>query len=395
MTRALPARLPPGGWRQSAPVAAVVAALTAEGAPCRFVGGCVRDALLGEVPADIDIATPLDPRAVIRQARAAGLKAVPTGIDHGTVTVIADHVPVEVTTLRRDVETDGRHATVAFTDDWHEDAARRDFTINALYADPDGTLFDPVGGLADLAAGRVRFIGEAKARLAEDYLRALRFFRFHARFAEGPADAAALAAITAARQELTRLSAERVAAELLKTLALPRAPEAIAQMANCGVLAVLLPEAEGGGERLVRLMPLSDDPLLRLAALLPGQPLTGAAVAGRLRLPNAQKARLAAALVPDALPGEAAGLRRVITRHGRQAALDRALLAGDGALAARISALGVPEFPLKGGDLLALGLAPGPVVSRTMKDLLDWWLAQDPPPGREACLSEARRRLGV
>lgn len=394
MTRALPGRLPPGGWRQSAPVRAVVDALSAGGATCRFVGGCVRDALLGEVPADIDIATPLDPAAVMKRARAAGLKTVPTGIDHGTVTVIADHVPVEVTTLRRDVETDGRRATVAFTDDWHEDAARRDFTINALYADPDGTLFDPVGGLADLATGRVRFIGEAKARLAEDYLRALRFFRFHFRFAEGPADAAALAAIASARHELTRLSAERVATELLKTLALPRAPEAIALMAACGVLAVLLPEA-AGTERLARLMPLSDDPLLRLAALLPAQPSTGAAVAGRLRLSNAQKARLAAAQVPDAVPGEAAGLRRLITLHGRQAAMDRALLAGDGALAARISALDVPEFPLKGGDLLALGLGPGPAVSRMMKDLLDWWLAQDPPPGRETCLGEARRRLGV
>ena len=394
MTRALPARLPPGGWRQSAPVEAVVAALSAGGTPCRFVGGCVRDALLGEAPADIDIATPLDPRSVIQCARAAGLKTVPTGIDHGTVTVIANHVPVEVTTLRRDVETDGRHATVAFTDDWQEDAARRDFTINALYAEPDGTLFDPVGGLADLAAGRVRFIGEAKARLAEDYLRALRFFRFHARFAQGPADAAALAAITAARQDLTRLSAERVAAELLKTLALPRAAEAIGLMADCGVLAVLLPEAEGG-ERLARLLPLSGDPLLRLAALLPARPLVGAAVAGRLRLSNAQKARLAAALVADTLPDDPAGLRRLITLHGRQAVEDRALLAGDPALAARICALDVPDFPLKGGDLLALGLAPGPAVSRLMKDLLDWWLAQDPPPPREACLVEARRRLGV
>ncbi|PWR22724.1 hypothetical protein DKG74_12610 [Zavarzinia aquatilis] len=390
----MPARLPPGGWRQSAPVAAVVAALSAGGACCRFVGGCVRDALLGEVPADIDIATPLEPKAVMARARAAGLKAVPTGIDHGTVTVIADHVPVEVTTLRRDVETDGRHATVAYTGDWREDAARRDFTINALYADPDGALFDPVGGLADLAAGRVRFIGDAKARLAEDYLRALRFFRFHARFAQCPADAAALGAIAAARAELTRLSAERVAAELLKTLALPRAAEAVGLMADCGVLAVLLPEAADGA-RLARLLPLSGDPLLRLAALLPGLPLVGAEVAGRLRLSNAQKARLSAALVAEALPDDAAGLRRLIALHGRQAAEDRALLAGDPVLAARIAALDVPDFPLKGGDLLALGLAPGPAVSALMKVLLDWWLAQDPPPLREACLLEARRRLGV
>lgn len=388
----LPDRLPPGGWRESDPVRAVVAALAAGGRPARFVGGCVRDALLGETPADIDIATPETPARVIALAKAAGLRVVPTGIDHGTVTVIAERVPVEVTTLRRDVETDGRHAVVAFTDDWAADAGRRDFTINALYADADGTLTDPVGGLADLAAGRVRFIGDAGQRLAEDYLRALRFFRFHVRFARGAADAEALAAITAAREALTRLSAERVASELLKTLALPRALDAVELMSDCGVLAVLLPEATERA-RLARVLPLSGDPLLRLAALLPADPAVGSAVASRLRLSNAQKARLAAALAPDDLPTSTVALRRVIADKGRQAAADRAVVAGRPDLAARIDALDVPEFPLRGGDLIGLGLVPGPAVSAALAVLRDWWLDQDPPPGRDACLTEARRRL--
>ncbi|PWR23286.1 CCA tRNA nucleotidyltransferase [Zavarzinia compransoris] len=388
----IPGRLPEGGWRQSAPVRAVVAALTARGGQVRFVGGCVRDALLGLEPHDIDIATADQPEAVMALARAAGLKVVPTGIDHGTVTVIADHCPVEVTTLRRDVETDGRHAVVAFTGDWAADAARRDFTINALYADPDGTLFDPVGGAADLAAGRVRFIGTPEARLAEDYLRGLRFFRFHARFAVGPADAAALAAIAAARDELRRLSAERIAAELLKILALPRAPAAVDLMAQAGVLAVLLPEA--GLARLHRVHALAGgDGLLLLSALLPDDPAVAGAVASRLRLSRAERARMAAAADVFDLDGGTDALKTLIYRRGRQAVLDRLALAGrDGEIAA-VRALPVAALPVKGADLLALGAAPGPGLGRLLAGIEDWWLAAGQRPDRAACLDEARRRL--
>ncbi|WP_268967219.1 CCA tRNA nucleotidyltransferase [Zavarzinia marina] len=390
----IPDRLPPGGWRDAEAVRAVVAALTAGGTPVRFVGGCVRDALLGEAPADIDIATPDPPKAVMALARAAGLKALPTGIAHGTVTVVADHQPVEVTTLRHDVETDGRHAVVAFTDDWHADAQRRDFTINALYADPDGTLFDPVGGLADLDAGVVRFIGDAGQRLAEDYLRALRFFRFHARFAKGAADEEALSAIAAAREDLRRLSAERIASELLKTLILPRAALAVDLMEASGVLAVILPEAADTA-RMRRLAGLGlGDGLLRLAALLPDEPALGPVIGTRLRLSRAMTARLAAALEPAPVPAADEGLRALIHRAGRQAAVDRLTLAGEGARAAHAAAIEVPAFPLKGADAAALGLARGPEMGARLRAVEDWWLAEGLRPDRAACLSRLREDLG-
>lgn len=386
-----PPRLPDRGWRVAHSTRAVTAALTRDGQRVRFVGGCVRDALLGQEPHDIDIATPDMPEAVMALARQAGLRVVPTGIDHGTVTVIAEHHPIEVTTLRRDVETDGRHAVVAFTDDWAADAARRDFTINALYADPDGTLFDPVGGHADLIAGRVRFIGDPAARLAEDYLRALRFFRFHARFARGPADAAALDAIRAACGRLDRLSGERVRAELLKILALPKAVEAVALMIEGGVLPALLPAARDTA-RLARLVAGGDgdDALLRLASLLPDDPDVGRAVAGRLKLSNAERGRLSAALEPLAADPD---LRRLIYRAGRRRALDRALLEGQVDLAARLEAAEVPDFPLRGADLLTLGIPNGTKVGQMLAAIETWWLDGGLTAGHDACLAEARRRL--
>ncbi len=387
----LPDVLPAGGFRDWPSVTMVVAALTAQGTAVRFVGGCVRDALLGHEPNDIDIATPDQPQVVMALAREAGLRVVPTGIDHGTVTVIADHQPVEVTTLRHDVETDGRRAVVAFTDDWAADALRRDFTINALYADPDGRLHDPVGGLADLAARHVRFIGRAADRLAEDYLRALRFFRFHARFAEGPPDGEALAAIADCRQALTRLSAERIASEVLKILALPRALEAVGLMRDCGVLAVILPEAADFA-RLERHAE-GADALLRLAALLPDEPEVGKALANRLRLSKAQGARLAGALTPLSIAGGDACLRRLIHVAGRQAVADRAVLQERDTLSARIAALDVPEFPLRGADLLAAGVPGDPAVGRLLAELEDWWLDAGLLPDREACLAEMHRRL--
>ncbi|RJF87880.1 CCA tRNA nucleotidyltransferase [Oleomonas cavernae] len=386
-----PLRLPEGGWREARWTRAVVAALTGDGQRVRFVGGCVRDALLGLEPFDVDIATPDTPQTVMALARRAGLHVVPTGIDHGTVTVIADHHPLEVTTLRRDVETDGRHAVVAFTDDWAADAARRDFTINALYADPDGTLFDPVGGHHDLLAGRVRFIGDPAARLAEDYLRALRFFRFHARFAQGPADGAAVAAIRAARDRLDRLSSERVRAELFKILALPQAVATIALMIEVGVLPALLPAARNQA-RLARLIAAGDggDALLRLASLLPDRPGAGREVAERLKMSNADRDRLCAALDPLAPDPD---LRRLIHRAGRRRAVDRALLDAQPDLARRLDIIKVPAFPLRGADLVKLGVPAGPAMGELLAAVEAWWLDGGLAADHDACLAEARRRL--
>lgn len=238
----LPERIMPADWMSAAPTRTLMAALSSGGISARFVGGCVRDAILGLKPADIDIATPEEPQTVIHRLQAAKLKAVPTGIDHGTVTAVVPPSVFQITTLRRDVSTDGRHAVVSFGTDWAEDARRRDFTINALYADADGQLYDFVGGRADLAAGIVRFIGTPAERVAEDYLRVLRFFRFHARFARGAPDTASLAACSAAAGRLDRLSGERIRDELLKILALPNVAEALALMQESGILASLLPE---------------------------------------------------------------------------------------------------------------------------------------------------------
>ena len=238
-----PPNLAGADWLTRPQTRAVLAALAAKGFAARAVGGAVRNALLGRTVGDIDIATSARPEEVIAAARAAGLAAVPTGIDHGTVTVIADQVPYEVTTLRRDVATDGRHATVAFTDDWEADARRRDFTLNALYCDAEGQVFDPLGGYPDLVAQRVRFIGDAHERIREDYLRILRFFRFTAEYAAGPPDAAGLAACVSEREGLTRLSAERVRQELLRLLVAPRAAELVRAMQDYGILALVLPAA--------------------------------------------------------------------------------------------------------------------------------------------------------
>lgn len=281
----------------------------------RMVGGAVRDMLAGRAVADVDMASPLAPEEVMRRARAAGLKAVPTGLAHGTVTVVAAGHGFEVTTLRRDVETDGRHAVVAFTDDWRADAARRDFTINAMSCTQAGELFDYFGGQQDLAAGVVRFVGEAAARVAEDYLRILRFFRFFARYGRGAADAAALAAIAQGREGLKQLSAERVWSEVKKILAAPAPLRAVELMGETGVLDVVLP-----GARIERLAALLGrgapvEPLLRVAAL------SDEDLAKRLKLSGAEAARLAAWRLPlGVLPGDDdAALRRALAVAGHEA----------------------------------------------------------------------------
>jgi poly(A) polymerase len=377
----------------------VLAALGAGGATVRFVGGCVRDALLGRNRSDIDIATPDPPELVLRLLAAASIKAVPTGIEHGTVTAVVAPRHFEITTLRRDVENFGRHARVAFTDDWAADAARRDFTMNALFLDGEGQVFDPVGGLDDLRAGRVRFVGDAEERIREDVLRLLRFYRFHAHYGRGEADAAARDACRKLAKLLPGLSGERVAAELLKLLAAPDPLPTIEMMAADGVLAVLLPEA-GRRDRLaglVRLEP-SPDPLRRLAALIAPDETVALGVAARLRLSNAERDRLALLAAPPVaidLTDDERVQRRALHRVGLAAYGDLVLLraAETGAAEAAKALLEtaprrIPaEFPLRGRDVTALGVPAGPAVGKALAAVNAWWEAGDFRPDRKACLA--------
>jgi len=358
----------------------------------RLVGGAVRDTLAGRPVADLDLATPERPETVSARLAAAGLRVIPTGLAHGTVTALAGSRPVEITTLRRDVETDGRHATVAFTEDWREDAARRDFTINAMSMTPEGEVHDWFGGADDLAAGRVRFVGDPGTRIAEDRLRALRFFRFLARYGRGEPDPAALDAIAAAAPCLGALSAERVWGELKRILAAPDPVAAVAAMRASGVLAVVLPEASDHAALAGLVAARAPaDPLLRLAALAPGDP---AALAERLRLSGAEAQRLAAARGPIPPPGaDDAALRRALADTATAALIDRAWLAeargapGDWAcLRARLAALPAPSFPLGGADVVAAGIAPGPAVGAALSSLRRWWLEGGCVADRSACL---------
>ena len=392
---------------------AVVGALEAAGGPgcARFVGGCVRDAVLGRIPPgaaglDIDIATPLEPPAVVRALETAGLRAVPTGIVHGTVTAIARGRPYEVTTLRRDVETDGRRAVVAFTDDWVQDAARRDFRLNALYAGSDGALHDPTGeGVADALAGRIVFVGDAATRIAEDRLRILRFFRFQAWYGRGPPDAAGLAACAQGVEGIGALSGERVQKELLKLLAAPDPRAAVRAMAAAGVLGACapgLPAGAGGLDRFDRLVGVEraacepPDALLRLAALLAPGSAWGEAAA-RLRLPNAQRDRLRAAGAGEVSAGwGSAQRRRAVWELGPQRTFDLARLAraddpadapGWRALEAVAREWTPPAFPLTGADAKAAGVAPGPGMGRLLRDLELAWADGDFAADRPALLA--------
>ena len=377
--------LPDAEWRERPGLRRIVAALTADGGAVKAVGGAVRDTLLGLPVADIDLATPLLPEEVTRRLEAADIKVIPTGIVHGTVTAIASGDHHEITTLRRDVETDGRRATVAFAEDWRDDAARRDFTINALYADPDtGVIDDWFGGLADLDAGRVAFIGDAAMRIAEDHLRILRFYRFAARFGRGNLDPASHAAVVTARQSLKSLSRERIADELLKILALPDPRAIVRQMAADGIFEVLLPELDAGFaaalDRLAtneRTAAASIGPLRRLAALLPADAAVAETVASRLRLSTRQRKHLMALggnRVDVARP-----IRQLAHAIGIEAARDVHLLAGDPAAVAALADWQLPQLPLKGGDIVARGIAAGPEVARILKAVEAQWVAEDFP----------------
>lgn len=380
-----PLSLPPTDWRDRAGLDALTEVLGAGEGLCRFVGGAVRDALLGTPVADLDIATALSPDEVIARLRAAGIRAVPTGIEHGTVTAVLESGPVEVTTLRRDVSTDGRHATVAFTDDWREDAARRDFTMNALYADPKtGALFDYFGGLDDLAARRVRFIGDPLRRIAEDHLRILRFFRFLARFGDTP-DAAGLDACTARAKDLMALSRERIRDELLKLLVARAAVAVVELMLARGIFEPVVPEITSADAlalvaRREALVGASPDPIRRLAALLATDPAQADLIGARLKLSNAQRKRLMLASAGDGIDQP----RALAYRIGREAAEDRLLRASpeDAALIAgwqQIAGWEIPRLPLTGGALVARGLAKGPDVARALRAIEDQWIAEDFP----------------
>lgn len=364
-------------WMHRDDLAALVAALGHGNA--RYVGGAVRDTLLGLPVKDIDMATVLRPDAVIERLNAAAIRAVPTGIEHGTVTAVLPGGPVEITTLRHDVSTDGRRATVVFAEDWREDAARRDFTINALYADAaSGQIFDWFGGLADLAARRVRFIGDARQRIREDHLRILRYFRFQARFGSTPADDEAEGACAELAPTLKGLSRERVGMETMNLLGLADPAPTVQRMQDLGVLAVILPEADPVAlSALVateRAQGIAPDAVRRLAALLPAQPALAEQVAARFRLSAAQKKRLALAAARDGQPGEP---RALAYRLGREGALDRLLIGG-----ADVSALegwDIPQLPLKGGQIVARGVGAGPDVARILRQVEDRWIAEGFP----------------
>ncbi len=406
-------KITPQSWMTAPETLAVVQALTKEGAEARFVGGCVRDAVLGRAVKDINIATPLVPEEATRLLEAGGLKVVPTGIAHGTVTAVSAHRPFEITTLRRDVETDGRHAKVAFTDDWQADAARRDFTMNALSCRPTGEVYDYFGGLKDLRQGHVRFVGDALERLREDVLRLLRFYRFVAHYGRGQPDAASRAACRMMVDQLPTLSGERLRDETLKLLTAHAPHDVLVLMHNDRVLAAYLPEATDIA-RLSRLVTIerrwaervrAGDPVRRLAILL-RDPDAAEPVATRLRFSNKDRDRLVTlrAPVPFTPPLDERAIRRECYRLGPELLIDRALLHWavggnpDNAAIERIldacEAWEPVSLPVRGDDVLALGVPTGEAVGSLLRLIEDWWIERDFKPGREETLIRLKQVIG-
>lgn len=386
--------LPTAEWQERGGLDALARALGGDRGEARFVGGAVRDTLLGIAVADLDVATAHDPNTVLARLKDAGIRAVPTGLQHGTITAVLESGPVEVTTLRRDVATDGRHATVAFTDDWREDAARRDFTMNALYADmTDGRVTDYFDGIADLRAGRVRFIGDPLRRIAEDHLRILRFFRFLARFGDTP-DPEGLSACVARANDLMALSRERVSDELLKLLMARSAVEVVGLMQAQRIFVPVLPEIDADGvARLARLAArealcgVAPDAIRRLVALVPPGALDS--IGARLKLSNAQRKRLALAAGTDGLGSP----RALAYRIGTEGAVDRLLLSDTDDAAGAVADLldwVRPQFPLTGGALVARGIGKGPDVARLLRRIEDQWIAEGfPDAARVETLTQA------
>lgn len=409
-------RIAPQDWMTAAQTGTVMAALNRDGGTARFVGGAVRDTLLGRAVTDVDMATDLKPEMVIERLEAAGVEVIPTGLKHGTVTAVTGKRHFEITTLRVDVETYGRHARVAFGANWQADAERRDFTMNALYLDADGTLYDPTGGRADLEAGRIRFVGDPATRIAEDYLRVLRFFRFQAHLGRVRPDEAALEACRAAAPKLAGLSAERIRIELLKLLAAPAPPVSKVQpgpaatvriMSDLGILAPILPEAIKIDRLAIMTYyeaSLAEEaaPVRRLAALLKtGDPR---AVASRLRLSNAEADRLANILDPSPLPRadmRPNEVRAEIYRAGATRFIDRALLAATklpdpkpfSEVMAVARSFERPKLPVAGRDLVSLGVPKGPAVGQLLRQLEERWIAGDFTESRDALLAWARTQI--
>jgi poly(A) polymerase/tRNA nucleotidyltransferase (CCA-adding enzyme) len=366
----------------------------------RVVGGAVRDTLARRPFADVDMASPLPPETVMERLTGTGVKVVPTGLSHGTVTAVLPDRAVEITTLRRDVETDGRHAVVAFTDDWREDAARRDFTINAMSMARDGTVSDYFGGREDLREGRLRFVGDPAERVAEDYLRVLRFFRFFARYGSVEPDAVTLTALRDAAPRLGGLSVERVWHEISAILAAPDPVASVILMQRLGVLAAVVPEGtdvSALAHLVVRGAPA--DPILRLAALLTGDALT---FATRLKLSLAERDRLVALRnAPLAQPeNDDTALRRLLVDTPASLLADRTWLAGGDepawdTLRDRLRSLPAPVFPLEGRDIVALGVPPGPRVGEILRKVRAWWLDGGCGANADSCRVEAERLIPV
>jgi poly(A) polymerase len=414
-----PAKLTPeqGSFLEDASLKAIMNAVEDAGGEIRVNGGTIRNALLGEPTTDIDLSTTLEPKHVMDVLLRAGIKVVPTGIDHGTITAVAGSRGFEITTLREDVETDGRHAVVRFGTDWAADAMRRDFTLNALYCDRAGRLYDPLDGYGDLVARRIRFIGDADRRIEEDRLRILRFFRFFAWYGHGRPDAESLRACVRARDGLTSLSAERVWHELKRLFAAPDPVRAILWIRTAGVLDVVLPESSKWGTDLIprlvsveKLLGWKPDPLLRLMAIIPPREDVVRTLAERLKLSNAEGARLSA-WARAALPatetsagdlekllyrGDAAGIldrlklerARLEDAPGEKEAIAREKLES---LIAHAGAWRKPEFPIRGQDLIAAGMSPGPQMGKLLSSLESKWVDGGFVLAREQLLELARQ----
>jgi poly(A) polymerase len=408
-------------WFQHAALNRVMTLLNSDGAEGRVVGGAVRNSLLGEPVGDIDLATTLLPTDVMARATEAGIKAVPTGIDHGTVTLVVDGKPFEVTTLRRDVATNGRHADVAFGTDWQEDAERRDFTINALYADQTGTIIDLVGGKADIETATLRFIGDAQSRIAEDYLRVLRFFRLFAWYGRGRPDANGLRACAGARDHLGQLSAERVWSEIKKMLSAKDPGRALLWMRQAGVLSTILPETEKWGiDALPGLIATQNalgwqpDPLLRLIAMVPNDAERMKGLSTRLKLSKHEAQFLQdfvkAPKIADGL-GELA-LDRLLYQHGKAGIIAQLRLSlanarskaeGDteamaqtgrfSRLLQRAESFEKPAFPLNGGDVMAHGIPAGPQVGTLLGELEAAWVQANFTFNREKMLARLKDKI--
>ena len=393
-------RLPAAEWTHREDLASLFTALDPEGDTARYVGGAVRDTLLGVPVKDIDVATQHPPDEVIARLKAAGIRTVPTGIAHGTVTALLEGGPAEITTLRRDVSTDGRRATVAFSTQWHDDAARRDFTINALYADPRSLeITDLFDGIADLAARHVRFIGVAEDRIREDYLRILRYFRFQARFGALPADPQAEAACAALAPGMKALSRERVGWELQLLLGLPDPAPTVARMAELGVLREVLPEVAPDGLAALaalvaeeRRQAIAPESLRRMAALLPADPALAEQLASRLRLSIAQRKRLASAAERG---GAQTRPRAMAWAIGRESAIDRLLLTGRDTQP--LANWETPHFALKGGTIVARGVSAGPEVARILRRIEARWVEEGFPDAArvEALLTDELAARGA